>query len=349
EDLNCNGIIECSGINNLVFDAPIEPVDISNSIVLNVTLEGNGTSSAILDWGDETSSTVDINDGLITGTHTYTSAGVYTIKLTIEDDCGLTKTFPYKYIVIYDPTSGFVTGSGTIDSPLGASVLFPNATGTASFGFVSKYDKKKEVFKGNTEFEFDAGDLQFVSTEYEWLVVAGSNAKFKGRGSINGIPGYQFMISAIDGDMREKGAPDLFRIKIWFESTGEVVVYDNEMNTEIDADPTTMIQEGSIKIHIPKVKSAITASEDIGLNTDYLVKAYPNPTDGRVFLDINADDFSIISVTVTNSIGQKVFESEYRDSRRIELNLSGNSAGIYHVSTVINEKVYTNRIVLKNN
>jgi hypothetical protein len=329
EDLNCDGIIDCTGITNLVFDAPGEPVSVDETVTLNITLEGNGTNLAFLDWGDETSGTVNISNGLISESHGYTSAGVYVLKLILVDDCGLQQTFEHKYIVIYDPNSGFVTGSGTIYSPPGASVQFPNAEGTATFGFVSKYDKQKIVPKGNTEFEFEAGDLKFVSTEYEWLVVAGSKAKFKGRGSINGIPGFQFMISAIDGDIKAKGDPDFFRIKIWNESTGEVV-YDNEMGTGIDTDPLTQILEGSIKIHVPKLKSEVlTSAGDFGNPDKIEFNVYPNPTHGIVKITgfHYGKDYL---VTIVDMNGREIQQKRNREAE-MEIDLTSSPTGLYNL------------------
>ena len=51
-----------------------------------------------------------------------------------------------------------------------------------------------------------------------------TKAIFKGSGKVNGVTGYQFLVSVIDG--RRNGA-DKFRIKIWKTSTGEVI-YDNQ-------------------------------------------------------------------------------------------------------------------------
>ena len=125
--------------------------------------------------------------------------------------------------MIYDPSGGFVTGGGWINSPVGAYKLDENLTGKATFGFVSKYKKGASVPEGNTEFQFKAGGLNFHSDSYDWLVVTGSNyARFKGTGAINGQGGYKFMIWAGDG------SPDTFRIKIWVEEDGvETVIYDN--------------------------------------------------------------------------------------------------------------------------
>jgi len=59
-------------------------------------------------------------------------------------------------------------------------------TGKATFGFVATYQKGANVPSGDSEFQFKAGDLHFTSTSYDWLVVAGANAKSKGSGTING-------------------------------------------------------------------------------------------------------------------------------------------------------------------
>jgi parallel beta-helix repeat protein len=117
--------------------------------------------------------------------------------------------------------------------------------GKASFGFVAKYKKGASVPEGNTEFVFRAGDLNFHSTDYDWLVVTGSDyARFKGTGTINGAGEYKFMLWAGDGTGTD-GA-DTFRIKIWEEdeSGNETVIYDNGMDQAIGG--------GSIVVHTSK-------------------------------------------------------------------------------------------------
>ena len=56
------------------------------------------------------------------------------------------------------------------------------------------------------------------------------------------------MISAIDGDIKGDDI-DRFRIKIWDKDDNDVVVYDNQMGDEDDADATDAIEGGSIVIH----------------------------------------------------------------------------------------------------
>jgi hypothetical protein len=122
-----------------------------------------------------------------------------------------------------------------------------DVTGKANFGFVSKYKKGASIPTGNTEFNFKAGDLNFHSDTYQWLVVnqAGANAQYKGNGTINGdlAPNgelYQFMLWG--GDGTGDNGEDTFRIKIWYEEGDmEVVVYDNGFDQAIGG--------GNIKVH----------------------------------------------------------------------------------------------------
>jgi hypothetical protein len=183
------------------------------------------------------------SNGLAEVQATGTATGVYTVTASAETPLGpVSATW---ILVVYDPSAGFVTGGGWINSPAGAYAADPTLTGKATFGFVSKYQKGATVPTGNTEFQFHAAGMNFKSTSYQWLVVAGSKAMYKGSGTINGAGDYGFILSAIDGGT--KGS-DMFRIKIWDKSTG-AVVYDNQMGDSETADPTTAIAGGSIVVH----------------------------------------------------------------------------------------------------
>ena len=103
-----------------------------------------------------------------------------------------------------------------------------------------EYKKGASIPTGQTEFQFKAGDLNFHSTEYEWLVVAGAMAQFKGSGTINGTGDYGFLLTAQDSAINGGPVTDTFRIKIW-DKTSETTAYDNGTNQAVGG--------GSIVIH----------------------------------------------------------------------------------------------------
>ena len=192
----------------------------------------------------------------LTATASDLPAGVYSIALRIRDNVGLTdtRTAP-EYVVVYDGSAGFVTGAGLITSPYGACSASVCTTysgaGKARFGFTSRYERGATRPSGDTQFHFQAGDLRFQSTSYDWLVVAGSRAQFKGAGTVNGTAGYRFLLTAIDGDIAGGGGVDRFRIKIWNDSG---VAYDNQRDfsgssAPDDSNASTAIDAGSIVIH----------------------------------------------------------------------------------------------------
>eukprot|EP00957_Ditylum_brightwellii_P179331 13661645-Ditylum_brightwellii.AAC.1 len=101
--------------------------------------------------------------------------GICSLVLTAEGVSSSTK------VIVVDPSGAFVTGGGYIISPEGAYPAQPSLIAPASFGFVSNYKKGHSIPTGDTQFEFEAAGLEFVSTSYEWLVVTGSDcAKYKG-------------------------------------------------------------------------------------------------------------------------------------------------------------------------
>jgi hypothetical protein len=229
-------------------------IAVGESVSASATFSDPGTvdtHAADWDWDDGTTTdpgtlTQGAGFGLVADSHTFDTAGVYAVELTVADDDGGIHSQVYQYVIVYDPSAGFVTGGGWFYSEPGNYLMKTELEGKATFGFNSKYKKGASTPTGNTEFQFQTGDLNFHSFSYDWLVVTGSNfAKFKGTGTINGAIApnedmYKFQIWAGDN------TPDTFRIKIWYEDGGEVVVYDNGTNQAIGG--------GSIVIHTKKTK-----------------------------------------------------------------------------------------------
>jgi hypothetical protein len=188
--------------------------------------------------------------GSATGTRAYIAPGIHTVTVGVTDDDGGTGTAQFQYVVVYDPSGGFVTGGGVLDSPAGAYTPDPAAAGPANFAFISKYRKGASVPDGTTSFRFQAGDFVFGSTAYEWLVVnGGTRATYKGRGQVNGAGDYGFLLSVVDGDTT--GDSDRLRLKVWDRVTG-AVVYDNQAGAGDDAAASTAIAGGAITVSPPK-------------------------------------------------------------------------------------------------
>lgn len=235
---------------------PTDPRPLGSTVSVSGTFtdpDAGDSHTAIWTWDDGTTSEGSVASGTVTGSHVYADeAGIYTVALTVTDSKGAKETYTEEqYVVIYDPNAGFVTGGGWINSPAGAYADDPSLTGKATFGFVAKYHKGAKVPTGQTEFQFKAGDLNFHSSSYDWLVVAGARAQYKGVGTVNGAGDYGFMLSATDAALTPSTNTDRFRIKIWDRASGKMV-YDNQMGAGDDAEPATAIGGGSIVIHAKK-------------------------------------------------------------------------------------------------
>ncbi len=127
--------------------------------------------------------------------------------------------------MIYDPSAGFVTGGGWINSPAGAYAADPAADRQGQLRLRGQVQEGRNVPDGNTNFQFQAGNLHFESSSYDWLVIAGQDkAKYKGTGTINGNGAYKFMLTAVDNGRQRRHV----HIKIWDDNG---VVYDNDASS----------------------------------------------------------------------------------------------------------------------
>jgi parallel beta-helix repeat protein len=243
---NTDNVLRITGIA-YTGDTGVFPVGTAINLSALLAYDGSADGSGvdvIFTIDDEYYAAATTVAGGAASTTANLAAGVYEVQATVTvcGDCVFTSDA--QFVVVYDPSAGFVTGGGWIMSPEGAYPADPSLEGKATFGFVSKYKKGASVPEGNTEFQFKAGDLNFHSASYDWLVVTGSNyARYKGTGTINGAGEYKFMIWAGDGT-GDDGA-DTFRIKIWWEEGDtEHVVYDNGMDQAIGG--------GNIAVHTKK-------------------------------------------------------------------------------------------------
>jgi hypothetical protein len=210
------------------------------------------THTCTVVWDDASASVGSVSEpaGTCGASRAYSSAGTYTISMTVTDDDGGLGTDTVM-VVVYDPDAGFVNGGGWFESPPGAYSLDSSRAGRVRFGFVSRYSKQATSPRGHVEIHYDARRLHFRSIGHQHsLVVSGGTAQYRGVGSLNGESGYGFLLTALDGDGPGGDGVDRIRIKIW-DSSGDVV-YDSALGASDDmdsADPQP-IGGGNISVHV---------------------------------------------------------------------------------------------------
>lgn len=234
---------------------PTQATAVNTAVVVSASYSDPGirdTHTASVNWGDGSSTAATVTEtngsGTASATHSYTAAGLYTVTMTVTDkDGGASSPQQFQYAVVYDPSVGFVTGGGWINSPAGAYAANPARAGKATFSFNARYQNGMTIPTGTMQFHFASGSLDFESTSSEWLVIGGGRAQYQGVGTINGAGSYAVLFTAVDGQING-GRADAFRIKIWDRATG-AVVYDNQMGASDASGAATLLGGGNITIH----------------------------------------------------------------------------------------------------
>lgn len=96
-----------------------------------------------------------------------------------------------------------------------------------------------------TQFAVRAVNLNFASTVTTtyFLDLSKGKSTLRGVGTVNGVGGYAFLVTTIDGQAPGGGGVDKARIKIWNQATGGVV-YDDQPGAGDNADPTAAVSGG---------------------------------------------------------------------------------------------------------
>lgn len=234
--------------------APTSPAQVNTSVSTSATFTDGDTtdthnnSGTYWDWGDTTTSQGTVTEpngstpGSVTGSHTYTSAGVYTVKLTVTDNDGASGSSTYQYVSIYNPTSqGLFSAGQHFSSSAGAYPANSSLTGTVKFGLSYKYQGTMPVGDKQFTMNFNAANLLFNATTISSLVISNSMATLTGTGTINnGSHTYNFLVVGVNGGN--------IRVQITDPSNNNAVVYDTQPGDPSTTTPTTSVN-GQVIAH----------------------------------------------------------------------------------------------------
>jgi hypothetical protein len=92
-----------------------------------------------------------------------------------------------------------------------------------------------------------------------------------------------------------------------------------------------------------EIDPEITDLDDVVSDAD-MIKIYPNPTDGRLYIEVS--NGNIDNIVVTDITG-KVFVNKTVNADQSEIDLSSYPKGIYLVNIVTENDSYTKKVVLK--
>lgn len=204
------------------------------------------THTASWNWGDgnTTSGTVTESNGSGTvgaDSHTYTSAGVYEITLTITDKDGGVGTQPFKYVSVYNPTAqGLFSAGQKYTSPAGAYAANTSLTGTVLFGLSYKYQGTMPTGVRQFSMDFNQANFHFNATSVNSLVISSGIGTLTGTGTVTGSTGtYNFLVT---------GSESANTIRIQVKDSSGNVLYDTQPGAADNATPTTSVT-GNVLAH----------------------------------------------------------------------------------------------------
>ena len=89
----------------------------------------------------------------------------------------------------------------------------------------------------------------------------------------------------------------------------------------------------------------LTVTNQVGLEMPILndIKAYPNPTTGKVYFESESE---ILGIEVYTNIGQKIFTFNPKENR-FEIDLGRSSAGIYFIKVITDSEIYNTKIIVQ--
>jgi len=304
-----------------------------------------GNYTVVIDWGDNTTSSVTITN---TGAGSYTTdwiyydypnSGVFEIKATVTDGLGASSaevegTSTYQYLAVTFFGNDFTHQSGSFNAPSGSLVSNPGYTGKVNMASACKPNANGSN-KGDLDLSINGQNFAVKATNpatWDYLTISGCCfAIFKGNVTVNGAGGYKVLVAQTDRNLScgGYGGNNMIRVKVW-NTTGNVVLFDSQPGDGDNALPTTSLSNGSVGVNAHYIcRIATSATENV-----FDMGAYPNPSSDNTLVHFSTASASNYKINLYDVMGQKVFEAQgvsATGENVLTINTSNIGAGIYHL------------------
>jgi len=172
--------------------------------------------------------------GTSTASCTFSDVNVDVYDISVVIGGGYYQGSNKSVIAVYDPSLGFVTGSGSLVRAVNGETF------TADFTVNLKYQKSGNALGSFSYIEHHAsGDVSFAGSSMGALAITSTGAKMTGTGTLNGTSGYSFIGTFIDG-----GEPGTANDKVGFRLTDS----GGNLIANLSFDPLKL-SAGNIRVH----------------------------------------------------------------------------------------------------
>jgi hypothetical protein len=250
--------------------------------------------------------------------------GTYLAKAVITDGVmnpGLWTTWYESSTSVTGATPINITASGVrqVQIKMVSSTL-PAGEGKITGIVVRKTGTPDLIAQGKDPVSTPAGGIDIVLKQ-NGVVVANTVTGPDGKYSFTGLP-----VGVYDVFVEITGYTQDITQKVTLTST----------NTVKDKVDFTIWTSGGNRIvtEITQVKNAFDAV------------LYPNPSAGKVNIDITWNDIKTVDISVFNILGVEIFRNRYRNGELIQFDLSAKAAGVYMVKIGADNRTIVKKLTL---
>jgi hypothetical protein len=228
-----------------VADLPFA-VDLGQDVHLTLSFVDNSatqTHTAVVDWNDGCPSPAPVvsesrGTGQVAFQHRFCTTGYFFLTVRVTDSSGRT-TETRRDVFVNSPGLATVSGRGSL---VRASTPGGSKAPPVHFALWTPLGNAAPMpGTGNKPFVRFDGPFQFRSDRIGTTTRSGQAAHMEGTGTLNGRPGYRFVVDATDGGQQQAGGGDSLRIRIAHTDAGgkEAVDFDNGVALKATASAAT--------------------------------------------------------------------------------------------------------------
>jgi 5'-nucleotidase len=222
-------------------------------------------------------------------------------------------------------TQTMLAANGWLNSE--AEFFLDNPTVSEKLFFRMNLRNNFGTINGTIKIDLHKANFSFRSDCCEWLLIENTFATALGKGKVNGVGNYGFLITAQSMTAGFESSQGKIKIVIWDIDDGERIVYDNLTPQNINGGAIVIKSFSGEKI-VAEDNNILSSPVEYSLSQNY-----PNPFNPSTTVKYSVPEAGNVELKVYDIIGNEVAtlvnESKIPGSYEVQFNAAQLASGVY--------------------